>query len=284
MVRKFTKKELQRLDCNEEEIALVMKYQKLLPMPDVDFEMNARTLHNYLGVGKRVTTWIQNRITKFDFKEGVDYVLLYESDAPDSGSVNYTEFSQAQLSRMGVRKEYYLTVNMCKELCTIENNELGRLARRYFILMEKIVNDNKEWLAVRFPERKEYNSMCEMLSKNIYKHSARPADKYDYAREANFLNIICCGSEAQSIRNYFGLNNNNELTRDSLKKDYNEKLSFLQKQNMIYLGLDMPIVERVKMLIASFDVIYPTASPILPWLSREDMLNAREDLICKLSI
>ena len=52
---------------------------------------------------------------------------------------------------------------------------------------------------------------------------------------------------------------------------------------MIYLGLDMPIVERVKILIASFDVIYPTASPILPWMSREDMLKAREDLINRLS-
>lgn len=41
----------------------------------------------------------------------------------------------------------------------------------------------------------------------------------------------------------------------------------------------MPIVERVKMLIASFDVIYPSASPVLPWLSREDMLKARTELL-----
>lgn len=284
MVQKFTKKELQRLGCNDEEIALVMKYQKLLPMPDVDFEINARTLHNYLGVGRDNSTWITNRIKKYNFKESIDYKIKYESNDTHLGDVDFITFSPTQLSRMGVRKEYYLTVNMCKELCTIENNELGRLARRYFILMEKIVTENKEWLSVRYPERKEYNSMCEMLSKNIYKHNARSADKYDYAREANILNIICCGSEAQSIRNYFGLNNNNELTRDSLEKNYHEKLSFLQKQNMIYLGLDMPIVDRVKMLIASFDVIYPNASPILPWLSREDMLNAREDLICKLNV
>lgn len=91
--------------------------------------------------------------------------------------------------------------------------------------------------------------------------------------------IIATGSEAQSIRNYFGINNNNELTRDSMEKEYNEKLAFLQKQNMIYLGLDMPITERVKMLIASFDVIYHTASPVLPWLSREDMLKKRTELL-----
>ena len=172
---------------------------------------------------------------------------------------------------------------MAKQLAMVDKKESGFIARKYFILMERIVKDNKEWLEIRYPERKEYKDMCEMLSSNIYKHSARPADKYDYSREANILNIIACGSEAQSIRNHFGLNNQNELTRDSLEKDYNEKLAFLQKQNMIYLGLDMPIVERVKMLIASFDVIYPTASPVLPRLSREDMLRAREELIDRLS-
>ena len=151
-------------------------------------------------------------------------------------------------------------------------------------VIQQIVKDNKDWLDIRIPERKEYKGMCEALSNNIYKHSARPADKYDYSREANILNIIVTGSSAQSIRNYFGLNSQNELTRDSLEKDYNEKLAFLQKQNMIYLGMDMPIVERVKMLIASFDIIYPIASPILPWMSKEDMLKARTKLIDSLSI
>ena len=173
---------------------------------------------------------------------------------------------------------------MAKQLSMIDKKEAGFIARRYFILMERIVKDNKDWMEVRYPERKEYKDMCEMLSNNVYKHSARVADKYDYAREANILNVIATGSEAQAIRSYFGISSQNELTRDSLEKDYNEKLAFLQKQNMIYLGLDMPIVERVKMLIASFDVIYPTASPILPWLSREDMIEARNNLMNKLSI
>lgn len=52
MVQKFSRKELQRLGCTDDEIELVMKYQILLPMPDKDFEMDARTLHEYLGVGK----------------------------------------------------------------------------------------------------------------------------------------------------------------------------------------------------------------------------------------
>lgn len=284
MVQKFTKKELQRLGCIDEEISLVMKYQKLLPILSEDndtygFSVDARIMHEQLKVKKKFATWIKSNLK--DYVEGIDYII----SSPRETDVKTSMFSKDF--------DYYLTLSLAKEIAmytgknsqaSAELKEISRTVRLYFILMERIVRDNKEWLSIRNPERKEYNDMCEALSNNIYKHSARPADKYDYAREANVLNIICCGSEAQSIRNYFGLNNNNELTRDSLEKDYNEKLAFLQKQNMIYLGLDMPIVERVNMLIASFDVIYPTASPVLPWLSREDMLNARKDLISKLSI
>ena len=63
--------------------------------------------------------------------------------------------------------------------------------------MERIVTENKDWWAVRKPERKEYNGMCDALSKNIYRHSARQADKYDYSREADILNIIANGCKAQ---------------------------------------------------------------------------------------
>ncbi|EJT2952862.1 antA/AntB antirepressor family protein, partial [Campylobacter coli] len=35
------------------------------------------------------------------------------------------------------RKEYYVTLDMAKELCMVENNEKGRQARRYFIECEK---------------------------------------------------------------------------------------------------------------------------------------------------
>ena len=297
MVKKFTKKELQRLGCNEEEIDIAMSYQKLLPMPEEDFEMNARTLHEYLGVGREISAWISNRIKKYEFKEGLDFKISYETPIPKSGGaentlvdgssaenqeVDFASLSLNERKALNIRTEYYLTLNMCKELCTIENNELGRLARRYFILMEKIVIDNKDWNGVRTPERKGYKEMCNALSESIQRRSQREGDKFDYIREANFLNVICCGAQAQRIRNYFDLCSN-ELTRDSLEKDYNEKLAFLQKQNMIYIGMDMPTLDRVKLLIASFDVIYPNAESFLPSVTRADMVKAREELIEDLS-
>lgn len=274
MQQKFSKKELERLGCKEDEVRLVMEYQRKLPIiVDNDeiekFCVDARFLHGQLNVGKQFSHWIQIRIKSYKFVENVDF----------------TTFSPNGLKPQGGRPstEYIITLDMAKQLSMLEKTDTGNLARRYYILMEKLVKDNKDWWTTRNPEKKEYNDMCNALSENIHRHSGRYADKYDYSREANILNIICCGSDAQSIRNYFGLQNQNELTRDSLENDYNEKLAFLQKQNIIYLGMNIPIVERIKLLIAAFDIIYPTASPILPWSSRENMLKAREELIDKLS-
>lgn len=282
MTKKFTKKELERLNCSEEEIALIMKYQRRFPiiLDNEDnmekFCIDARTLYKEIIQSddmSHFSRWIKRAIKNYGFVEDADFSMI-------SPTGRIKEFAKGGDAKS---KTYALSVDMAKQLAMIDKKEAGFIARRYFILMEKIVRENKEWFEVRNPERKEYNDMCKMLSDNIYRHSARSADKYDYAREANILNIICTGSTAQEIRTYFGLNSTDELTRDSLQKEYNERLAFLQKQDMIYLGLDMPTVDRTKMLISSFDVIYPNASPVLPWLSREDMLKARDDLITRLS-
>ncbi|WP_283785601.1 antA/AntB antirepressor family protein, partial [Campylobacter jejuni] len=65
------------------------------------------------------SNWIKNRINQYDFIENQDYIieLVYTKGRP--------------------RKEYYVTLDMAKELCMVENNEKGRQARRYFIECEK---------------------------------------------------------------------------------------------------------------------------------------------------
>lgn len=282
MKNKFARKELERLGCTNEEIELVIKYQKRFPIildnedNMEEFCVDARSLYKEIIQSEDTSNfsrWIKRAIKNYKFIENVDFILIRPI-----GLIK--QFGQGGDVKS---KNYTLSIDMAKQLSMVDKKESGFIARKYFILMEKIAKANKEWLDIRHPEKKEYKDMCEALSSNIYKHNARFADKYDYSREANFLNIIACGAPAQAIRNYFNLTDTSELTRDSLEKDYNEKLAFLQKQNMIFLGMDIPIVERVKMLIQSFDIIYPTASPLLPWLSRNDMEKARKDLIEGLS-
>ncbi|EDP2650334.1 phage antirepressor Ant [Campylobacter jejuni] len=80
---------------------------------------NAREIFQFLNSLQDYSNWIKNRISHYNFIENQDYIieLVYTKGRP--------------------RKEYYVTLDMAKELCMVENNEKGRQARRYFIECEK---------------------------------------------------------------------------------------------------------------------------------------------------
>jgi len=89
--------------------------------------VNARDLHNSMGVGKVFRAWISGRIEKYGFEENVDYVTTEILTRPESDS------SKARPQKA---KEYHISVNMAKELAMVENNEKGRQVRKYFIECE----------------------------------------------------------------------------------------------------------------------------------------------------
>ncbi|EDO9057194.1 phage antirepressor Ant [Campylobacter coli] len=80
---------------------------------------NAREIFQFLNSEQEYANWIKNRISHYNFIENQDYIieLVYTKGRP--------------------RKEYYVTLDMAKELCMVENNKKGRQARRYFIECEK---------------------------------------------------------------------------------------------------------------------------------------------------
>ncbi len=81
--------------------------------------VNAREIYKYIKITSNFAEWINRRINHYNFIENQDYIieLVYTKGRP--------------------RKEYYVTLDMAKELCMVENNEKGRQARRYFIECEK---------------------------------------------------------------------------------------------------------------------------------------------------
>lgn len=82
--------------------------------------VNARDLHEFLGVQTAFKDWIARRIQDFGFVEELDFCS------------NLSESSGGRPS-----KEYFLTLDMAKELSMVERNEKGKLARQYFIECEK---------------------------------------------------------------------------------------------------------------------------------------------------
>lgn len=105
--------------------------QELIALNTVEFDgseqqtVNARELHEFLEVGKDFSTWLKDRIEKYDFIENVDYVRF----SPESGKTPYG-------GRPSV--EYHISLSMAKELCMVERNEKGKQARQYFIECERV--------------------------------------------------------------------------------------------------------------------------------------------------
>lgn len=85
--------------------------------------VNARLLHEFMGVGKDFTTWIKLRIRQYGFEQNRDYLLTQTGEQLPSG----TKW----------RSDYLLTLDMAKELAMVERTPKGREARRYFIDCER---------------------------------------------------------------------------------------------------------------------------------------------------
>lgn len=84
--------------------------------------VDARELHEKLMVGKDFTTWIKDRIQKYGFIENEDYILTI------------TKIGERQNV---TRHDYILTLDTAKEIAMVQNNEMGRVVRKYFIEVEK---------------------------------------------------------------------------------------------------------------------------------------------------
>lgn len=82
---------------------------------------NARDLHAFLEVKARFNDWIRNRVEDFGFQENQDFITLTRL-----------------LVSGGKRKDYYLSLDMAKELAVVERTAKGKEARRYFIQCERI--------------------------------------------------------------------------------------------------------------------------------------------------
>jgi len=86
-------------------------------IPTVD----ARELHQFLGSKRRFADWIKERIDLYDFIEKVDYAI----------HKNVTQYNQVDTI------DYFISLDMAKEICMVERNDKGKQARLYFIECEK---------------------------------------------------------------------------------------------------------------------------------------------------
>ncbi|WP_375671625.1 antA/AntB antirepressor family protein [Bartonella sp. CL27QHWL] len=83
--------------------------------------VNARDLHTFLESKQDFSTWIKKRIMTYAFLDGRDFI----------------RFHKKMEANNAIAVEYYLTLDMAKELAMVERNKKGKQAREYFIECER---------------------------------------------------------------------------------------------------------------------------------------------------
>ena len=103
--------------------------QALIPLDQATIDgqtletVHARELHAFLEVGKMFAHWIKDRIEAYNFQENQDFVVFAKTGKNPQGG--------------RPAMEYWLTLDMAKELAMLERNDKGKLARKYFIECER---------------------------------------------------------------------------------------------------------------------------------------------------
>ncbi|MFC4022702.1 antA/AntB antirepressor family protein [Oceanobacillus longus] len=87
--------------------------------------VNARELHEALEVKTRFDMWIKRRIEQVGLEENIDYF----------STTKIVRIEGTNISKE--TSEYYFRLDAAKEVAMMENNEMGRKFRKYFIEMER---------------------------------------------------------------------------------------------------------------------------------------------------
>lgn len=95
--------------------------------------VSGRELHEILDIQSNYTTWFK-RMCEYGFDENVDYKAVFQNWKTAQG--NETQ-----------QIDHIIKMDMAKELCMIQRTERGKLARQYFIQIEKEYNNPEKIMA-----------------------------------------------------------------------------------------------------------------------------------------
>ena len=98
--------------------------------------VSARELHDFLEVGADFRHWFP-RMCEYGFVSGQDFNMVKIDRVQQEGT--------RMVSR--IVDDALLTIDMAKEICMLQRNEKGKIARRYFLRLEKDWNSPEKVMA-----------------------------------------------------------------------------------------------------------------------------------------
>ena len=141
--------------------------------------VSARDLHEFLEVGAHYKDWFP-RMCEYGVTSGVDFNLLKNERVQMEGNRAVTRTVDDAI----------ISIDMAKEICMLQRNEKGKIARQYFLQLEKDWNSPEKTMAraLRFAEKelKQVKALNSALT--VENQIMKPkADYFDDLVDRNLL-------------------------------------------------------------------------------------------------
>ena len=140
--------------------------------------LSARDLHKGLGLKKQFTDWVKQNFK--DFEENTDFVFTPQS-------VNMPNGGTKQI------KDYFLTIDMAKQLCLMSRTEKGKQYRKYLIEVERKWNDPQEVVKRGYAILQNENTQLKLENKNL------TVQLEESNKKASYLDVILGTPDALAI-------------------------------------------------------------------------------------
>lgn len=129
--------------------------------------VSARDLHKGLDIKKRFSAWVSQNFKGFE--EGADFTRVPGGTVVKSGNGTVRKYD-----------DYYLTIDMAKELCMMSKTEKGKEVRKYFIEVERKWNDPQEVVKRGYAILQNENTQLKLENKNLTIQLEESNKKADY--------------------------------------------------------------------------------------------------------
>jgi len=192
--------------------------------------VNARELYQWLGVGRDFSNWIKDRIEKYDFVENLDYFIAFAKFGDGLNAQKTGKIIDAKTGKI-LPKEYVVSVDMAKELAMVENSEIGKKVRKYFISVE---GDFKKVMRIATLDPKVINQLSS-------KFSETREETKDYRKDftnciKNFVAVKNYGTYTDMLYDFLFLEKAKEYRKllELAKKDFTR--NYMYEEILLIIG------------------------------------------------
>lgn len=137
--------------------------------------VSARDLHEFLEVETRFNDWFP-RMCEYGFTEGEDYCSFLSNRVDGLAGKP--------------RKDAALSIDMAKEICMIQRNEKGKVARRYFLALEKDWNSPEKVMARALQIAEKELKQVKAINAELTVENQIMAPKADYFDQLVDRNLL----------------------------------------------------------------------------------------------